>query len=80
MGKRPGRALLSRVQLRQGPDGVIEATPTASQSSGVLMSMVQGDGFTLLGEDDGAVEAGDTLRVQVLRWGWMNREEPGYGW
>ncbi|MCB9793454.1 MAG: molybdopterin molybdotransferase MoeA [Alphaproteobacteria bacterium] len=80
VGKRPGRALLSRVQLRQGPDGVIEATPTASQSSGVLMSMVQGDGFTLLGEDDGAVEAGDTLRVQVLRWGWMNREEPGYGW
>ncbi|MCB9760697.1 MAG: molybdopterin molybdotransferase MoeA [Alphaproteobacteria bacterium] len=78
--KHPGRALLARLTLAPGPDGLPLATPTSSQSSGVLMSMVHGDALSLLAEDAETARAGDVVRAQVLRWGWMNGAEPGYGW
>lgn len=77
--KRPGRALLARVALRRDGDSLL-ATPTATQSSGALSSMVLGDALTLMPVDGGTLGAGDPVRVQVLRWGWAHGETPDYGW
>jgi len=75
--KRRGRALLARVALRwEGAELV--ATPTATQSSGVLMTMMQADGLTLLPADAESPKEGDVVDVQVLRWDWAARSEHGY--
>ncbi len=79
ISKRPGRVLLARVSLRREGERLL-ATPTATQSSGALSSMVLGDALTLLSVESGGVEAGDRVRVQVLRWGWSHGETPEYGW
>ncbi len=76
--KRPGRALLARVALRREGE-LLLATPTATQSSGALSSMVLGDALTLLPVEAESASTGDRVRVQVLRWGWAHGETPGYG-
>jgi len=77
--KKPGRALLARVALKRGGDEVF-ATPTATQSSGALSSMLLGDGLTLMGIECGSLGIGDRVRVQVLRWDWSHGETPDFGW
>ena len=77
--KRSGRAHLSRVTLSPSEQGWL-ATPTATQSSGVLMSMVLADGLTLLPPDAGNQSAGDTISVQVIRPEWGSAPSPGYPW
>jgi molybdopterin molybdotransferase len=77
--KRPGRALLARVSLRRDGERLL-ATPTTTQSSGALSSMVLGDALTLMPVDSGSLGPGDPVRVQVLRWGWSHGETPDYGW
>jgi len=62
--KKSERTEFVRVRLeRQGRDWVCFST--GSQSSGVLTSMVSGDGFALLGEEVRAVAQGAPVRVQV---------------
>ena len=56
------------------------ATPTATQSSGVLMSMVLAHGLTLLPPDAGNQAAGDLISVQVIRKEWGSASTPGYPW
>lgn len=77
--KRSGRAHLSRVTLSPSEQGW-RATPTATQSSGVLMSMVLADGLTLLAPDAGDQAAGDLISVQVIRPDWGSAPSPGYPW
>ena len=77
--KRSGRAHLSRVTLSAGEQGWL-ATPTATQSSGVLMSMVLAHGLTLLPPDAGNQAAGDLISVQVIRKEWGSASTPGYPW
>lgn len=75
----PGRARLLRVRLEPGPEGLV-ARSTGSQSSGVLTSMVRGDGLLLLGPDAPAPMAGDRVRVQIFDRSYLDRADPGYGW
>ncbi len=77
--KRPGRVHMSRVVLGSDHKGGWTATPTMTQSSGVLMSMAQADALTVLPVDAGAQEAGSLIRVQVLDWRFMDQTGPDYG-
>ena len=76
--KRPGRALLARARLHRGDDGAVHATPARSQSSGAMSGMVEADGLVILPLEAGDAAAGEMVRVQVLRWRFMDRAEPGY--
>jgi molybdopterin molybdotransferase len=69
VGKRPGRVLLARVALSWDDEGLV-ATPTATQSSGVLTTMMQADALTLIPLESGPLDAGDRVQVQILRWDW----------
>ncbi len=75
--KKPGRVLLARVSLSWDADGLV-ATPTATQSSGVLMTMMQADGLTLIPTASASLEAGEFIDVQVLRWDWAAQTDHGY--
>ena len=78
LAKKPGRAHFVRVQLAWSADGLV-ARSTGTQSSGVLRSMVQADGFALLPAASGPVGVGERVRVQVLDWRWASGSEPAYG-
>ena len=75
--KKPGVVLLARVALSWGQEGLL-ATPTDSQSSGVLTTMVQADGLTLLPQTSATAQAGDEVPVQILRWDWASGSDHGY--
>ena len=75
--KKPGRVVLARVALSWGEEGLV-ATPTSSQSSGVLTTMMQADGLTLIPQEWGTVEAGGQVPVQILRWDWAGSADHGY--
>jgi len=77
--KKKGRAELSRVKLARTPQG-FTARGTGTQSSGVLTSMAEADGLTLIPADEGSLPAGATVRVQVLDWSFLDGEGPDYGW
>ncbi len=74
--KRAGRAELVRVSLHWEEHGLV-AKPTGSQSSGQQTSMVLADGLMLLGVDQGSVEPGEQVTVQLLR---GRSDVPGYPW
>lgn len=64
--KSAGRLHFVRVHLEQGPDGEVHATPTGSQSSGVLGSMLQASGLLVFPAEATELPAGATAAVQVL--------------
>jgi len=74
--KRPGRAELVRVALNWEAGGLI-ARCTGSQSSGQQTSMVLADGLMLLPPDQGPVQTGSPVKVQLLN---GHAEHPGYPW
>ncbi|MCP4808403.1 MAG: molybdopterin molybdotransferase MoeA [Proteobacteria bacterium] len=78
IGKKKGRAELARVTLRL-EDGGFVATPVSRQSSGVLTSMAECDGLSLVPADSGAVEGG-RIRVQVLDPRFLDGATANYGW
>ena len=61
-----GRRSYNRVILSQ-ENGSIVATPTGTQSSGALMSMVKADGLAIIPEGRTTVPAGAELTVILLR-------------
>ena len=61
-----GRRSFNRVILSQ-ENGSIFATPTGTQSSGALMSMVKADGLAIIPEGMTTVPAGAELTVILLR-------------
>jgi molybdopterin molybdotransferase len=58
------RAHFVRVRLQER-DGVLHATPTGPQGSGILTSMALATGIAVLPEDTPLVEAGQTINVQL---------------
>ena len=64
--KRPGRSEFQRGIVGQNEEGVLCVHTTGPQGSGVLSSMVQGNGLIVLHHDQGAVAAGDEVDVMVF--------------
>lgn len=63
--KRPGRAHFVRVRLEARDDGW-HARPTKEQSSHVLTSMLGADAFAIIPADQGNVEAGERVEIELL--------------
>ncbi|MFZ2412773.1 MAG: gephyrin-like molybdotransferase Glp [Candidatus Cryosericum sp.] len=63
-GSDAGRAHFVRVRLRER-DGLLHATLTGPQGSGILTSMALATGIAVLPEDTPVVEAGQTVQVQL---------------
>ena len=68
-----------RVRLASTPDGFV-ATPCASQSSGVLGSLVAADALALLPVASTGEEAGARVRVQLLHLEGLAGSTPDFGW
>ena len=62
---RPGYVEFVRVVLSRNADGYL-ATPTGSQSSGVLLSMAQADALLIVPKESKGLVAGDPAIVQLL--------------
>ena len=63
--KKPGRLHFVRVTLERTAEGVL-AHPISNQSSGVLTSLIRGQGLAVIPLESEGVEAGTVLDVQVL--------------
>ena len=75
--KQPGRLHFVRVAL-EARDGVWHATPTGNQSSGVLTSLVRGDGLAIFAAEAERLAAGEEVDVQILRPSFFDRAERGF--
>ena len=71
---RPGRTEFVRVGLGRDADGMLLATPTGTQSSGVLLSMARADALLVVSAALSGHAAGDTVRVQLLDGGELQTE------
>ena len=71
---RPGRTEFVRVGLGRDADGMLLATPTGTQSSGVLLSMARADALLVVPAALSGHAAGDTVRVQLLDGGELQTE------
>ena len=66
MRKKPGRTEYQRGTVSTAPDGTLRVQTTGNQGSGVLSSMVQGNGLIVLHHDQGSVAAGDEVDVMMF--------------
>lgn len=64
--KKSGRTEYQRGFVSQGPDGSLLVRTTGNQGSGVLSSMVQGNGLIVLHHDQGHVTVGDDVDVLMF--------------
>ena len=64
--KKPGRTEYQRGVVRSAADGSLEVATTGNQGSGVLSSMVQGNGLIVLHHDQGSVAIGDEVDVMMF--------------
>jgi molybdopterin molybdotransferase len=64
--KKPGRTEYQRGTVATAPDGTPQVRTTGNQGSGVLSSMVQGNGLIVLHHDQGNVAVGDTVDVMMF--------------
>jgi molybdopterin molybdotransferase len=77
--KKAGRLHFVRVALeRTGPGETIEARPTGNQSSGVLTSMIRGQGLAIFPLEAERLECGEDVAVQVLDPDFFNRMDRGF--
>lgn len=78
--KKAGRLHFVRVSLHRDPDDEesLLASPTVNQSSGVLTSMIRGQGLAIFPLEAEKCEAGDRIRVQVLDPGFFDRADRGF--
>ncbi|MEE2677946.1 MAG: gephyrin-like molybdotransferase Glp [Myxococcota bacterium] len=75
--KKPGRLHFVRVRLeREGEEFV--AYSTGNQSSGVLRSMLLAQGILIFPADAARLEAGESVRVQVVDPAVLAAETPGF--
>ncbi len=66
MRKKPGRTEYQRGRVVALSDGSLEVRTTGNQGSGVLSSMVRGNGLIVLHHDQGDVAAGDPVDVMMF--------------
>jgi molybdopterin molybdotransferase len=64
--KKPGRTEYQRGTVSLTPDGAPQVRTTGNQGSGVLSSMVQGNGLIVLQHDQGNVAVGDAVDVMMF--------------
>jgi len=64
--KKPGRTEYQRGTVSTAPDGGLQVRTTGNQGSGVLRSMVQGNGLIVLHHDQGDVAVGDEVDVMMF--------------
>ncbi|MDD5613108.1 MAG: molybdopterin molybdotransferase MoeA [Gallionella sp.] len=62
---RPGNLEFVRVTLSRDAQGYL-ATPTGSQSSGVLLSMARADGLLVVPNESAGLAAGESATIQLL--------------
>ena len=66
MRKKPGRTEYQRGIVSTAPDGTLHVRTTGNQGSGVLSSMVQGNGLIVLHHGQGNVNVGDEVDVMMF--------------
>ena len=64
--KKPGRTEYQRGTVSTAPDGSLQVRTTGNQGSGVLSSMVQGNGLIVLHHGQGHVAVGDEVDVMMF--------------
>jgi molybdopterin molybdotransferase len=64
--KKPGRTEYQRGLVTRTPQGELHVRTTGNQGSGVLSSMVQGNGLIVLHHGQGDVRPGDTVDVMMF--------------
>jgi molybdopterin molybdotransferase len=64
--KKPGRTEYQRGSVSTAPDGTLQVRTTGNQGSGVLSSMVQGNGLIVLHHGQGNVAVGDAVDVMMF--------------
>ena len=64
--KKAGRTEYQRGFVSSAPDGSLQVRTTGNQGSGVLSSMVQGNGLIVLHHDQGNVAVGDEVDVMMF--------------
>ena len=64
--KKPGRTEYQRGFVSTGADGRLQVRTTGNQGSGVLRSMVEGNGLIVLHHGQGNVAAGDEVDVMMF--------------
>jgi len=72
-----GRLHFVRVRL-EARDGEVFATPTSNQSSGVLTSLIRGQGLAIFAAEAERLEAGSEVAVQILDPGFFDRTGRGF--
>lgn len=78
-GLKKGRGRLHFVRVTLAEDrGALVATPTANQSSGVLTSLVRGQGLAIFPAEATALAAGSEVDVQILDPGFFDRSDRGF--
>ena len=63
---KPGRVEFVRAKLSRDAEGKDTATPTASQSSGDILSMAHADALLVAPNECGKLGAGETVQAQLL--------------
>ncbi len=66
MRKKPGRTEYQRGIVTPASDGTLQVRTTGNQGSGVLSSMVQGNGLIVLHHGQGSVAVGDEVDVMMF--------------
>lgn len=66
MRKKPGRTEYQRGRVSTAADGSLQVCTTGNQGSGVLSSMVQGNGLIVLHHEQGNVAVGDEVDVMMF--------------
>jgi molybdopterin molybdotransferase len=75
--KKPGRLHFVRVALESTSEG-LRARPAGSQSSGVLTSLIRGQGLAVVPLEAERVDAGTRVDVQILDPGFFDADERGF--
>jgi molybdopterin molybdotransferase len=64
--KKAGRTEYQRGYVDSAPDGTLQVRTTGNQGSGILSSMVQGNGLIVLHHTQGHVAIGDEVDVMMF--------------
>jgi molybdopterin molybdotransferase len=67
LAKTPGRVNFVRVRLTRGADGALQATTAGNQETGILKTLLRADGLAIIPTEQGRLEAGQPVAVQLLR-------------
>ena len=75
--KKAGRLHFVRVRL-ESRDGEVWARATGNQSSGVLTSLIRGEGLAIFPAESETLVAGSEVHVQILDMGFFDRADRGF--